>query len=103
LKKNLPKKNSRVRTAKAEARVVDVHLLTQLVVVEYEEGEREVVPVEDIQLITGAHQKQKKNGGTSKTATRHKPLEKQEKIEKSPPPEQTEHKDDLEPQNDHDS
>jgi cell fate regulator YaaT (PSP1 superfamily) len=51
LKKRLPKKNSRVRTARGPGKVIDAQILTQLVVVEYENGDREAIGVEDVQLI----------------------------------------------------
>jgi cell fate regulator YaaT (PSP1 superfamily) len=52
LKQRLPRKNSRVRTAKGEGRVVDGQILTQLVIVEFESGEREAFPVDEI-TVTG--------------------------------------------------
>jgi cell fate regulator YaaT (PSP1 superfamily) len=51
LKKRLPKKNSQVRTPRGQGKVIDAQILTQLVVVEYENGDREAVGVEDIELI----------------------------------------------------
>ena len=52
LKERLPKKNTKVKTARGEGKVVDTHILTQLVVVEHGEGVRVAVPVEEIELIS---------------------------------------------------
>ncbi len=51
LKKKLPKKNTRVKTKHGQGKVVDTQILTQLVMVEYESGERIAVPVENIEII----------------------------------------------------
>ena len=51
LKERLPKKNALVKTPHGEGKVVGVQILTQLVVVQDERGDREVFPVEEIQVI----------------------------------------------------
>jgi len=51
LKKSLPKKNTWVRTKKGDARVVDGQILTQLVVVEFENGEQMAFPLEEITAL----------------------------------------------------
>jgi cell fate regulator YaaT (PSP1 superfamily) len=51
LKKRLPKKNTKVKTKHGEGKVVDTQILTQLVLVEYQSGERVAAPVEDIKII----------------------------------------------------
>jgi cell fate regulator YaaT (PSP1 superfamily) len=51
LKKNLPKKNTKVRTKHGEGKVVDTQILTQLVVVEYESGEKAALGVDEIEVI----------------------------------------------------
>jgi len=51
LKKRLPKKNARVKTQKGQGRVVDTQILTQLVMIEYQSGERIAAPLEDIEII----------------------------------------------------
>ncbi len=48
LRKRLPRKHSRVRTAEGEAWVMDGQILTQLVLVEYDNGNRAAVPMENI-------------------------------------------------------
>jgi len=51
LKNQLPKKNTRVKTNHGEGKVVDAQILTQLVVVEYEDGEKIAVPISELQII----------------------------------------------------
>jgi cell fate regulator YaaT (PSP1 superfamily) len=51
LKNQLPKKNTRVKTNHGEGKVVDAQILTQLVVVEYDNGEKIAVPVSELQII----------------------------------------------------
>lgn len=48
LKKNLPKRNTTVVTPKGEGKVVDMHILTQLVVVQDQMGDRKAWPVDEI-------------------------------------------------------
>lgn len=62
LKKNLPKKNTTVKTNYGKGTVVDTHILTQLVVVEHEGGTKIAVPVEEIEpLLSKATQKKSQN------------------------------------------
>ena len=51
LKKRLPKKNTKVKTKQGQGKVVDTQILTQLVLVEYQSGEKIAVPVDDIEII----------------------------------------------------
>jgi len=51
LKKRLPHKNALVKTPGGEGKVLDSQILTQLVIVEYADGNREAVGVEDVQVI----------------------------------------------------
>ena len=51
LKQRLPRKNSRVQTAKGEGRVVDGQILTQLVMVEFNGGDREAFPLDEITVL----------------------------------------------------
>ena len=51
LKKRLPKKNTKIKTKHGEGKVVETQILTQLVLVEYQSGERIAAPVEDIEII----------------------------------------------------
>ncbi len=52
LRKNLPNKNTPVRTASGEGRVVNTHILTQLVDVQCKGGRREAYPVDEIEIIS---------------------------------------------------
>jgi len=51
LKERLPKKNTRVKTAHGEGKVIDTQILTQLVVVEYEGGVKVALGVDEIEVI----------------------------------------------------
>jgi hypothetical protein len=51
LKKKLPKRNTRVKTPTAEAWVIDGQILTQLVLVQYDDNKREAVPLEKIEAF----------------------------------------------------
>ena len=64
LKKQLPKKNTRVKTKQGIGKVVDSQILTQLVMVEYEGGERNAVGVEEIKILPPTSAKdEKQNSG----------------------------------------
>ena len=51
LKKNLPNRNTPVRTEAGEGRVIDGQILTQLVMVQYKDGKIEAVKVDEIEII----------------------------------------------------
>ena len=51
LKRLLPRKNTKVKTKDGQGKIVDTQILTQLVVVEYEDGEKAVMPVDEIEII----------------------------------------------------
>jgi cell fate regulator YaaT (PSP1 superfamily) len=51
LKKRLPKKNTRVKTKQGQGKVVDTQILTQLVMVEYESGEKAAVSIDELEII----------------------------------------------------
>jgi len=51
LKRNLPKKNTWVKTKKGQGKVVDGHILTQLVAVELENGEQMAFPLDEITIL----------------------------------------------------
>jgi cell fate regulator YaaT (PSP1 superfamily) len=77
LKKRLPKKNARVKTKQGEGKVVDTQILTQLVMIEYQSGERIAAPVEEIEIIpasqqTKEEQEQEKSPKNNKQKTRKK-------------------------------
>lgn len=51
LKQSLPKKGVLVQTEKGEARVIDGQILTQLVVVEYPNGDKASYPLDELTLL----------------------------------------------------
>ncbi len=51
LKRNLPKKNTWVKTKNGQGKVVDGHILTQLVIVEHENGEQMAFPLDEITIL----------------------------------------------------
>jgi cell fate regulator YaaT (PSP1 superfamily) len=52
LKKRLPKKNTMVKTRYGKGKVIDTQILTQLVVVEHDEGARIAVSLEELEVIS---------------------------------------------------
>jgi cell fate regulator YaaT (PSP1 superfamily) len=69
LKKRLPKKNIMVKTKHGEGKVMDTQILTQLVLVEYQNGEKIAIPVDDIEVI---HETPSKNGSEEKLSKNQK-------------------------------
>jgi cell fate regulator YaaT (PSP1 superfamily) len=53
LKKRLPRKNAWVQTTRGEGKVIDGQILTQLVVVEFEGGEKEAFPLAEVTVLPG--------------------------------------------------
>jgi len=51
LKKRLPRKNTLVKTQHGQGKVVDGQILTQLVLVEYENGDKEALGLDEIQIL----------------------------------------------------
>lgn len=60
LKRQLPKKNARVKTVLGEGKVIDTQILTQIVAVELDEGKRVVVRAEELELLAPPPIKDKK-------------------------------------------
>jgi cell fate regulator YaaT (PSP1 superfamily) len=60
LKKRLPRKNTNVKTEKGLGKVVDTQILTQLVMVEYENGDKEAVGVDELEIISSSSAKREK-------------------------------------------
>ena len=52
LKKHLPKRGTSVKTQHGRGRVIDTQILTQLVIVEHETGQRVAVPVDELEIIS---------------------------------------------------
>jgi cell fate regulator YaaT (PSP1 superfamily) len=67
LKKRLPKKGTKVRTSQGEGKVVDTQILTQLVMVEYENGDKEAVGVDMIEIIKTSPEKRDKQDDNQKS------------------------------------
>ncbi len=65
LKKRLPKKNTKVKTKHGEGKVADTQILTQLVLVEYENGEKAAFSVDEIELIAQSAGTKEVDEGTS--------------------------------------
>jgi cell fate regulator YaaT (PSP1 superfamily) len=75
LKKRLPKKNTRVKTKQGQGKVVDTQILTQLVMIEYQSGERIAAPVEEVEIIPASQstkEEQEKPPQKNKQKTRKK-------------------------------
>ena len=73
LKKRLPKKNTRVKTEQGRGKVIDTQILTQLVMVEYESGERKAVGVDDIEILPQSSAPDRKQNGDSKNKSKDRP------------------------------
>jgi cell fate regulator YaaT (PSP1 superfamily) len=63
LKKRLPRKNTLVRTQQGRGRVVDGQILTQLVLVEYENGDKAAVGLDEIEIISPSATTDEKQDG----------------------------------------
>lgn len=68
LKKQLPKKNSIVKTKQGEAKVLDTQILTQLVILEYKNGDKAAVNVDELEQTSSSSwtQKDKRNNTNHK-------------------------------------
>jgi len=64
LKKRLPKKNTSVKTQRGEGKVVDMQILTQLVMVKYDDGTKIAVPLEELEVISPAETTETKQNDT---------------------------------------
>ena len=65
LKKCLPKKETRVKTKHGEGKVVDTQILTQLVMVERDDGTKIAVPIEELEVISLPATTKKKQDSTT--------------------------------------
>ncbi|UCF16522.1 MAG: hypothetical protein JSW59_03500 [Phycisphaerales bacterium] len=72
LKKRLPKRNARVKTKEGQGKVVDTQILTQLVVVEYESGDRKAVDVDEIEVLPSAAPNKKKDNAPKNKGSKDK-------------------------------
>lgn len=79
LKKRLPKKNTKVKTQYGQGKVVDSQILTQLVVVEYEGGQKVAIPVDEMEIISSARTAKKSStDGPAKAGAGPEPAAKQQ-------------------------
>jgi len=78
LKKRLPKKNTKVKTKHGQGKVVDTQILTQLVVVEYESGEKVAVPVDEIEIIPAPETTKEEQDNTPKNNKQNNPETKEQ-------------------------
>ncbi len=67
LKKRLPRKNTKVRTKHGQGKVVDTQILTQLVVIEYDNGEKVAMPIDEIDIVPPAEDKKDKPDDSKKS------------------------------------
>ncbi len=70
LKKRLPKKNVRVKTKHGEGKVVDTQILTQLVMVEHDDGTKIAIGLEELEVIPSAPTVEKKQDSTTDDESR---------------------------------
>ena len=68
LKKQLPKKNTKVKTKYGDGKVIDMQILTQLVMVELSDGVKVAVPREELEVISPAAAAKKKSVGAAPDA-----------------------------------
>jgi cell fate regulator YaaT (PSP1 superfamily) len=61
LKKQLPKKKTKVKTQYGEGKVVDTQILTQLVIVELKDAQKIAVPIEELEVISSPAAAKKKS------------------------------------------
>jgi len=66
LKKRLPKKNARVKTKNGQGRVIDTQILTQLVMVEFESGEKIAVSLDELEILPQSAATDQKQNSSSK-------------------------------------
>jgi len=73
LKKRLPKKNTRVKTKNGQGRVIDTQILSQLVMVELESGEKTAISLEELEILPqSAATDQKQNSNSKKKGQNNK-------------------------------
>jgi cell fate regulator YaaT (PSP1 superfamily) len=78
LKKSLPRKNAIVKTKYGQGKVVDTQILTQLVMIEHDDGTKIAVPVEELEVISSpVIEKEEQSDATSNEGQDDKEDEKQ--------------------------
>lgn len=61
LKQRLPHKNTLIKTSQGKGRVLDGQILSQLVIVEYEDGNKAAVPVDELEILGQSTTESRKN------------------------------------------
>ena len=99
LKQNLPRKGTLVQTKQGEGKVFDTQILTQLVVVEYENGEKAAYPLEELGLQpgSGAHRRPPQEQPPRREPTEQEPPEPERPADREPLEEAEEMDDPQEP------
>jgi len=66
LKRSLPRKNTVVKTKYGQGKVIDAQILTQLVMIEHDDGTKIAVPVEELEVISSpAIEKEEQSDATN--------------------------------------
>ncbi|MFC1676381.1 stage 0 sporulation family protein [Planctomycetota bacterium] len=78
LKKFLPNKKAMVKTSQGQGIVIDKQILTQLVMVQLEDGKRVAFPVEELEILETPKIKKKKQEDTQNDPKQKKDSDKQE-------------------------
>jgi len=91
LKAKMPKKNAIVKTPKGEAKVLNMQYLTQLIVVQFEDGRREAFGLEDLEVLPKKPQDQnkKQNNNAQNNNRRQQRSSKEKKTSENSEPSQT--------------
>jgi len=91
LKAKMPKKNAIVKTPKGEAKVLNMQYLTQLIVVQFEDGRREAFGLEDLEVLPKKPQDQnkKQNNNAQNNNRRQQRGSKEKKTSENSEPSQT--------------
>jgi hypothetical protein len=81
----MPPRNTRVKTASGEGRVVDYQILSQLVIVENNDGTRTVLPRDELQIISPPQRDNSRDDSEAPTDTED--AGSNEQTNTKPPPE----------------
>lgn len=89
LKQSLPRKGVLVQTKQGEGKVFDTQILTQLVIVEYANGERAAFPLDEITLLPPSAARnrppQQKESPADRGPSREEPPASREPLQEEPP------------------
>jgi cell fate regulator YaaT (PSP1 superfamily) len=67
LKKQLPKKGTRVKAEYGRGKVINTQILTQLVMVEFDDGTKTAIPLEELEIISSNAAAKQQQNDTSDT------------------------------------